>query len=300
MADLQAASRIARILARSGSDNPHEAVAALKSAYTRMKRDQVTLLDLLELPEQELYQDSLVKLSDLIVKDMTDLSLSSRRERYAHYFALIAAKFSPDAGNSGQGQEERGSRSSSSTGDSGEERKRREQEEQESRRRKEEEQERWRWDREKEEQERKAREENDRRQRERSKEDSRTSFSEEPVRSQRSKAGNTVKWEYTFKGYTFSFSPAGAFAYLKTLVEPGSLLWYAWEKPGRAFRLMAASTLFGMAFAIGVLVVLGAIHVFFGKGPLFDVRLSNAFSFLTAVGIFGKARSLHRKGWFRF
>jgi hypothetical protein len=54
VADLQAASRIARILARSGSDNPHEAVAALKSAYTRMKRDQVTLLDLLELPEQEL------------------------------------------------------------------------------------------------------------------------------------------------------------------------------------------------------------------------------------------------------
>ena len=282
MADLQAASRIARILARSGSDNPHEAVAALNGAYTRMKRDQVTLLDLLELPEQELYQDSLVKLSDLIVKDMTDLSPSARRDLYARYFALINAKFSPEASTAGQSS---GGQGSAGSEQDREAEKRREAERRESQAR--------------EEAARRAREEAERR-RERSKEDSRTSFREEPVRSQESKAGNTSKWEYTFRGYVFSFSPAGAFAYLKTVVEPGSLARCAWEKPLRAFRLMAVCTLFGMAFAVSVLVILGVIHAFLGKGPLFDVRLSNAFSFLTAVGIFGKARSLHRKGWFRF
>lgn len=282
MADLQAASRIARILARSGSDNPHEAVAALNGAYARMKRDQVTLLDLLELPEQELYQDSLVKLSDLIVKDMTDLSPSARRDLYARYFALINAKFSPEASTAGQSS---GGQGSAGSEQDREAEKRREAERRESQAR--------------EEAARRAREEAERR-RERSKEDSRTSFREEPVRSQESKAGNTSKWEYTFRGYVFSFSPAGAFAYLKTVVEPGSLARCAWEKPLRAFRLMAVCTLFGMAFAVSVLVILGVIHAFLGKGPLFDVRLSNAFSFLTAVGIFGKARSLHRKGWFRF
>ena len=282
MADLQAASRIARILARSGSDNPHEAVAALNGAYTRMKRDQVTLLDLLELPEQELYQDSLVKLSDLIVKDMTDLSPSARRDLYARYFALINAKFSPEASTAGQSS---GGQGSAGSEQDREAEKRREAERRESQAR--------------EEAARQAREEAERR-RERSKEDSRTSFREEPVRSQEIKAGNTSKWEYTFRGYVFSFSPAGAFAYLKTVVEPGSLARCAWEKPLRAFRLMAVCTLFGMAFAVSVLVILGVIHAFLGKGPLFDVRLSNAFSFLTAVGIFGKARSLHRKGWFRF
>jgi Ni,Fe-hydrogenase I large subunit len=282
VADQQAASRIARILARSGSDNPHEAAAALKGAYDRMKRDQVTLFDLLELPEQELYQDSLVKLSDLIVKDMTDLSPSARRDTYARYFALINAKFSPEASTAGQSS---GGQGSAGSEQDREAEKRREAERKESQAR--EEAERW------------AREEAERR-RERSKEDSRTSFREEPVRSQESKAGNTSKWEYTFRGYVFSFSPADAFAYLKTVVEPGSLARCAWEKPLRAFRLMAVCTLFGMAFAVSVLVILGVIHAFLGKGPLFDVRLSNAFSFLTAVGIFGKARSLHRKGWFRF
>lgn len=282
MADQQAASRIARILARSGSDNPHEAAAALKGAYDRMKRDQVTLFDLLELPEQELYQDSLVKLSDLIVKDMIDLSPSARRDTYARYFALINAKFSPEASTAGQSS---GGQGSAGSEQDREAEKRREAERRESQAR--------------EEAARRAREEAERR-RERSKEDSRTSFREEPVRSQENKAGNTSKWEYTFRGYVFSFSPAGAFAYLKTVVEPGSLARCAWEKPLRAFRLMVVCTLFGMAFAVSVLVILGVIHAFLGKGPLFDVRLSNAFSFLTAVGIFGKARSLHRKGWFRF
>lgn len=290
MADQQAASRIARILARSGSDNPHEAAAALKGAYDRMKRDQVTLFDLLELPEQELYQDSLVKLSDLIVKDMIDLSPSARRDTYARYFALINAKFSPEASTAGQSS---GGQGSAGSEQDREAEKRREAERKESQAREE------ATRRAREETERRAREEAERR-RERSKEDSRTSFREEPVRSQESKAGNTSKWEYTFRGYVFSFSPAGAFAYLKTVVEPGSLARCAWEKPLRAFRLMAVCTLFGMAFAVSVLVILGVIHAFLGKGPLFDVRLSNAFSFLTAVGIFGKARSLHRKGWFRF
>lgn len=93
MADRDATSRIAKILARATSENENEAAAALNSAYARMKRDGVTVRDLLALPEQELYQDALVRLVDLVVKDQPDLSPSERRELYAKYFELVAAKF---------------------------------------------------------------------------------------------------------------------------------------------------------------------------------------------------------------
>ena len=58
MSDRETISRIAKILARAGSDNPNEAAQALQGAYKRMVRDGVSLPDLLSLPLEELYQGS--------------------------------------------------------------------------------------------------------------------------------------------------------------------------------------------------------------------------------------------------
>ena len=96
MADRETISRIGKILARATSDSPNEAEAALKSAYARMQRDGVTVHDLLTLPLQELYQDTVVRLIELIVQDQANLSPSSRRELYAQYLQMVVGKFSGD------------------------------------------------------------------------------------------------------------------------------------------------------------------------------------------------------------
>jgi hypothetical protein len=94
MADRAAISRVAKILARANSDNQAEAEAALRGAFGRMNRDGVTITDLLSLPEQELYQDALVRLADLIVKSQENLSPAQKRAIYAEYLSRIVAKFS--------------------------------------------------------------------------------------------------------------------------------------------------------------------------------------------------------------
>ena len=94
MSDREAVSRVAKILARAGSDNQNEATAALEGAYKRMVRDGVTVRDLLTLPLTELYQTTLVKLIDVILADQPNLSPVGRREAYAEYMRLIVEKFS--------------------------------------------------------------------------------------------------------------------------------------------------------------------------------------------------------------
>lgn len=115
MADSSTIQRIAKILARVTSDNAGEADAALHSALARMKRDGVSLRDLLTLPESDLYQSSLVKLAELIVQEQTSLSQSARRELYAKYLALIVLKFSggssppPESDSTGKGSSKQSS-----------------------------------------------------------------------------------------------------------------------------------------------------------------------------------------------
>lgn len=94
MADPTAVLRVAKILARATSPEPHEAATALEHAYKRMVRDQVTLADLLTLPESELFQETLVRLVDVILNHQAALSLPARRAAYAEYMRLIVAKFS--------------------------------------------------------------------------------------------------------------------------------------------------------------------------------------------------------------
>jgi hypothetical protein len=94
MASEENISRIAKILARATSSEPHEASAALHAAYKRMRRDQVGIRQLLSLPLDELYQEALVKLVSVVLEDQTDLSPAERRKAFENYMAMITARFS--------------------------------------------------------------------------------------------------------------------------------------------------------------------------------------------------------------
>ncbi len=108
MANRSTIERIAKILAKASSDNKAEGEAALQGAYARMKRDGVTFTDLLSLPERELYQNTLVRLAELIVSAQAGLSPTEKRTLYAEYLKKVVEKFSPGtksgAGESGFGR----------------------------------------------------------------------------------------------------------------------------------------------------------------------------------------------------
>lgn len=103
--------RVAKILARTTSSEPHEADVALRAAYKRMRRDHVDVRQLLTLPLEALYQESLTKLVTLILDEQPHLSPPERRKAFKDYMSLITARFngsSPhkDDSNSSRSTEE--------------------------------------------------------------------------------------------------------------------------------------------------------------------------------------------------
>lgn len=271
MPDSAAISRIARILARAGSENPNEATAALEGAYKRMVRDGVTLHHLLALPTEELYQDTLVKLVDLILADQPNLSPSSKREAYSQYLLLIAARFS----GAWDGQSDQSRATGSTRGTAGQGSREEEARAYEARRA----------------QEEAARQRADAKPP--PQEDKQ--FRQDNSNSSEPKAGYTV----TLGKFGFSFSPAGFFSALQAVFGRGSIVWHGLRDPMRALRLFAACFLFGSGFAGVVLAGAAIVHTLTHTGPLWDIQLKNAFSFLVAVGFLWKARALHHAGWFR-
>ena len=96
MSNYDAILRVAKILARATSPEQAEAQTALESALKRMQRDGVSLQDLLTLPTEELFQNTLFKLADLIVSQQESLSPTGKRAAYEQYALLIVTKFSGD------------------------------------------------------------------------------------------------------------------------------------------------------------------------------------------------------------
>jgi len=268
MADQETISRIAKILARAGSDNQNEATAALEGAYKRMVRDGVTLSDLLSLPLSELYQATLVKLIDVILADQPGLSLPAKREAYAEYMRLIVARFS--------GSADWQSKASAGAANQGRSR------EEEAR----------------EYEERRAREEQARNragQGRASSQQAESSFQRESAGTQ--KPDKSYSW--SIRNRTFSFSPAAAWRAIRPFFERGSLFSHVLYDPLHGLRLFAASLLWGVAFAMIVLTLAAVAHTLTNTSPLVDVKFKNAFSFLTALGAIWKARAFFRRGWFR-
>ena len=275
MPDYATINRIAQMLAGATSSEPAEAQVKLHGAYKRMVRDKVSIKDLLTLPKTALFQSTLVKLVDLILSEQHDLSPVGKREAYEHYMLLIVAKFSGGwDSQSGAGQDSR----------------------------------------QEDDREAAAREYERRRKAE---EDARKAAGGQPHGSHRAEEKSSgdsekpFKWEnsktpksynsYKFKlcKHNFSFSPAGFFSAIQILFGRGSITWHALRQPGSAFRLFAASVLWGMGFSGVMLIVAGLFHALTNTGPLWDITLKNAFSFLAAIGTIWKARAFYLAGWFR-
>ncbi len=276
MANYETILRVAKILARATSPEQAEAQTALESALKRMLRDGVNFQDLLTLPKEELFQNTLFKLADLIVLQQDSLSPAGKRAAYEHYAVLIVAKFSGNQNaNSSSGQ---GASSNEEREPSREEAAR-------------------------EYERRRKNEENARKAAggqphgHHKSEEKSSGYSEKPFKRENSKTPKSNN-SYKFK-LDFSFSPAGFFSAIQILFGRGSITWHALRQPGSAFRLFAASMLWGMGFSGVVLIVAGLFHALTNTGPLWDITLKNAFSFLAAIGTIWKARAFYLAGWFR-
>lgn len=200
-------SRIAKILARAGSDNQNEATSALEGAYKRMVRDGVTVQDLLSLPISELYQDTLVKLIDVILADQPNMSLPTKRAAYSEYMRIIVAKFS---GSSDRAQ-------SSQSNGSANPGKNREDEAREY-------------------EERRAREERARGRAEQgraSNQEREPPFRGENVDTQ----SKDRRYIWSIRNRTFSFSPRAFFAVIQTVFGRGSITWHTLHDPVAGLRL---------------------------------------------------------------
>lgn len=87
--------RVAKLLARASmTDSKPEAEASIKGAFARMRRDGVSLDDLLALPDDALYQKGLIALAEHIVAESNDLSEPAKRDLYAKLLSQIVRRFS--------------------------------------------------------------------------------------------------------------------------------------------------------------------------------------------------------------
>jgi hypothetical protein len=71
---------ILSMLARASSDNEHEAAQALASAIKRMEKEGITILDILNQPNERLYQSVLMRLAEAIVKQQYPQDRIKQRE----------------------------------------------------------------------------------------------------------------------------------------------------------------------------------------------------------------------------
>ena len=271
MADRETIQRVAKILARATSSEPEEASTALNGAYKRMVRDGVTLQDLLSLPVAELYQNTLVRLAEVIIADTPDLSPSERREAYSAYLVRIVGKFSnPNASPGGGG----GASSDANDRDS----KRQEYEQ------------------------RRAAEEQARRRQAGQNQSTAGKAQESAEKTQSRQNGNTAGsgrgFAFTFADRRYWFSADTFFATLKESFSAGSLFSNSLRHPLPALRLFAAGLLWGMACAAVVIALAAVGHAITGFGPLINVRLRTLFVVLSAAGTIWKVAALARNGWF--
>lgn len=259
MPDQITIQRIAKLLARATSPEEAEARTALEGAYKRMRRDGVSFDDLLTLPKIDLYQDVMIKLVDLILADQPNLSPASRREAYEKYILLIVAKFSGGWDGQRTGQGRGGGRAQQDDDRAAA-----------------------------------ARAYEDRRQaeeaaraRERAQSSGSTSQntgnqfhtdSREPDQSSKTDA-------WSWKGRAFPFSPAAFQAVMQPVWGRGSILWLTLHDPLRGFRLLIASMLWGMGFAVVLIALAALAHAVTDTRPIWDVQLKNLFASLTAVGM---------------
>lgn len=94
MPDRATIERIAKLVARATmTDNKPESEAAIRGAYSRMKRDGVSLEDLLTLPDELLYQRGLMDLVGHIVAEQPELSEGAKRDMYKQLADRVGKRY---------------------------------------------------------------------------------------------------------------------------------------------------------------------------------------------------------------
>ena len=255
MADFSTISRIAKILARATSPEEGEARTALDHAYKRMVRDGVTLQDLLTLPEAELFQNTLVRLVEVILSNQTDLSPSAKRAAYAEYMRLIVTKFSGVGAERTQ-QSSEGEQSREEAAKAYRERNG-------------------------------YSEQRGSRRRDAPRENVKTE-------NQNNNKSFSQKNNKTFFGKSVPPILAWIWNLVCSPFAPGGVMWHGMRSPVAMIRLLLACMLWGMGFAIVLMTVAAIAHVLTKTNPLWDVHMRLLFPMLTAIGTFIRMRSFMR------
>ena len=84
---------ILALLAKTTSENEHEAKQALDAAWKRMKREGITLLDLLNQPKERLYQSSLMRIAELTALEKYPTQRIDRESYLSDMYLLVSAYF---------------------------------------------------------------------------------------------------------------------------------------------------------------------------------------------------------------
>lgn len=84
---------IIALLAKTTSENEHEAKQALDAAWKRMKREGITLLDLLNQPKERLYQSSLMRIAELTALEKYPTQRIDRENYLSDLYLLVSASF---------------------------------------------------------------------------------------------------------------------------------------------------------------------------------------------------------------
>ena len=97
---------ILALLAKTTSENEHEAKQALDAAWKRMKREGITLLDLLNQPKERLYQSSVMRIAELTALEKYPTQRIERESYLSDLYLLVSASFVKPSNKKSEPEEE--------------------------------------------------------------------------------------------------------------------------------------------------------------------------------------------------
>jgi hypothetical protein len=95
---------IIALLAKTTSENEHEAKQALDAAWKRMKREGITLLDLLNQPKERLYQSSLMRIAELTALEKYPTQRIDRESYLSDLYLVVTAFFQQSTSEQPEGK----------------------------------------------------------------------------------------------------------------------------------------------------------------------------------------------------
>ena len=113
---------ILSMLARASSDNEHEAAQALASAIKRMEKEGITIFDILDQPNERLYQSVLMRLAEAIVKQQYPQDRIKQRDILEKLYLAIALKFNAEFTKTNTGQGSQGKKPNANSNNAGQDR----------------------------------------------------------------------------------------------------------------------------------------------------------------------------------